>query len=199
MAFRFLSNPAPGAQTNKPTTDPSWAWYSHIGQSGAEVLVNVGLENRVEMLELDVSYQWNNKHLPKVKNINSSTAQTLAFSQQAGSQCMGSSFPSGLFWQCPQHYYSRAEEKSQVSFYLTSTERPWSVRHCGKCWEEDNTIQHPWPQRADSHRERAGTGKHVREENGIGGGRVWGGVSWRIIDTIARIQLMLSSAQCGCP
>ena len=57
MAFWFLSNPAPGAQANKPTTDPSWAWYSHIGQSGAEVLVNVGLENRVEMLELDVSYQ----------------------------------------------------------------------------------------------------------------------------------------------
>ena len=42
--------------TNQPQTLPG-AWYSHIGQSGAEVLVNVGLENRVEMLELDVSYQ----------------------------------------------------------------------------------------------------------------------------------------------
>lgn len=57
MAFWFLNNPAPGVQTDNPTTDPSRAWYSHVGQSGAEVLINVGLENRVEMLELDVSYQ----------------------------------------------------------------------------------------------------------------------------------------------
>ena len=51
---------ADGHRANKEVllaTDPSWAWYSHVGQSGAEVLVNVGLENRVEMLELDVSYQ----------------------------------------------------------------------------------------------------------------------------------------------
>lgn len=29
----------------------------HIGQSGTEVLVNVGFQDRIKMLELDVSYQ----------------------------------------------------------------------------------------------------------------------------------------------
>lgn len=39
--------------------------YSHVGQGGTEVLVNVGFQDGVKMLELDVSDQWDNKHLPR--------------------------------------------------------------------------------------------------------------------------------------
>lgn len=39
--------------------------YSHIGQGCTEVFVDVGFEHRVEMLELDVSNQRDDKDLPE--------------------------------------------------------------------------------------------------------------------------------------
>lgn len=42
-----------------------WGQYSHVGQGGTEVFVDISLQNCIEMLELDVSNQRNNKYLPK--------------------------------------------------------------------------------------------------------------------------------------
>ena len=36
---------------------------SRVGQGGAEMLANVGFKDRVEMLELSVSYEPNYEHL----------------------------------------------------------------------------------------------------------------------------------------
>ena len=37
--------------------------HSHVGQSGAEVLVNVRFEDRIKVLELDVANQCDYEHL----------------------------------------------------------------------------------------------------------------------------------------
>lgn len=50
--------------------------YLHICQGGTEVLVNISFKYSVEMLELDVSNQRNNKYLPKIQketDVESST------------------------------------------------------------------------------------------------------------------------------
>ena len=39
--------------------------HSHVGQSGAEVLVNVRFEDRIKVLELDVANQRDYEHLSK--------------------------------------------------------------------------------------------------------------------------------------
>lgn len=57
MTHSFPSNPAPRAESNNPTTGSTLESYLHICQSGTEVLVNVGFQDRIKMLELDVSYQ----------------------------------------------------------------------------------------------------------------------------------------------
>lgn len=43
--------------------------HSHIGQGGTEVFVDVGLQHSIEMLELDVPDQRNDKDLPEGKQI----------------------------------------------------------------------------------------------------------------------------------
>lgn len=50
-----------------------WDQYSHVGQGCTEVFVNISLKHSVEMLELDVSNQRNNKYLPKNPEGNRST------------------------------------------------------------------------------------------------------------------------------
>ena len=43
--------------------------YAHVGQRGAEVLVDVGLQHRVKVLELDVPDQRDDKNLRAVTGV----------------------------------------------------------------------------------------------------------------------------------
>lgn len=44
--------------------------YAHVGQRGAEVLVDVGLQNGVEVLELDVANQSDDENLEEKAGVS---------------------------------------------------------------------------------------------------------------------------------
>jgi hypothetical protein len=110
VGYSHFSNIQP--KEYKPNNSPSHCpleLYLHICQSGTEVLVNVGLKYRMKMLELEVSYQGNDKYLPKEDSIDSSTAQPRHWPQLDFNNWV-SFFSSSFVW----HFYSTIPELGQV-------------------------------------------------------------------------------------